>query len=122
MPPYVVFIALLSAWASKYEAITKQQRTVYGADQIMTKAELVKAMHAFAICNGDSSKGGSVDLKVFSNVTDIPSGYKADFRWAISAGLITDNGDGILAPNSPITRVEMTVLLLHLVQYVESIA
>ena len=111
-----------AAWASKYEAITKQQRTVYGADQIMTKAELVKAMHAFAICNGDSSKGGSVDLKVFSDVKDIPNGYKADIRWAISAGLITDNGDGILAPNSPITRVEMAVMLLHLVQYVEGIA
>lgn len=110
--------AQIAAWAVQIGAVAKEQSKVFGADQTMTKQEVVKAMHAYASSHKDQSKGKAAELKAFSDYKEIGREYKSDYAWALNAGLLEGN---TLDPNSAVTRAEMVNMLLSLIHYMEGL-
>ncbi|MEK0313441.1 bifunctional 2',3'-cyclic-nucleotide 2'-phosphodiesterase/3'-nucleotidase [Cohnella sp. 56] len=103
-----------SFWAKDVIAELAARQLVDGTDAAnfapqkqITRAEFAKLLvREFAL----TAKGGGIS---FSDV-QAGSWYESDVAIAASNGLVTGKGNGSFAPNAPITREEMAVMLARI--------
>lgn len=85
--------------------------TTFSPNTNMTRAQFVQV---FAnISNVDTS-----NKNVSSSFSDVPSGkwYTAAVKWAAENGVVNGMGDGKFAPEQPVTREQMCVMLVNYVE------
>lgn len=85
--------------------------TTFSPETNMTRAQFVQV---FAnISNVDTT-----NKNVKTSFTDVPSGkwYTAAVKWAAENGVVNGMGDGTFAPEKPVTREQMCVMLVNYVE------
>lgn len=85
--------------------------TTFSPNTNMTRAQFVQV---FAnISNVDTS-----NKNVSSSFSDVPSGkwYSAAVKWAAENGVVNGIGNGKFAPEDPVTREQMCVMLVNYVE------
>lgn len=82
----------------------------FAPDQPMTRAELVTILYRL---EGEPT---ATNVHDFTDVAYHDWFYK-QIQWAAQEGLVNGMGDGSFAPNKPVTRAEMTTILLRYHKY-----
>lgn len=78
----------------------------------MTRAMMVTVLGRVAQIDPDDYSGGS-------GFTDVEPGswYEPYVAWAVESGITLGVGEGLFAPNDPVTRAQMALFLMRLLEY-----
>ena len=78
----------------------------------MTRAMMVTVLGRVAQIDPDDYSGGS-------GFTDVEPGswYEPYVAWAVESGITLGVGEGLFAPNDPVTRAQMALFLMRLLDY-----
>lgn len=89
--------------------------TEFQPNGTMTRGMLVTVLGKAASGNGKVDLKETIDPKNVVEFTDVKKGaWYADYvEWAAAAGIVSGTGDGSFAPNRPVTREELAVILDH---------
>lgn len=84
--------------------------TTFSPNMTMTRAMFVTVLSRMD--NADVDNGISV-------FTDVPAGmwYTGAVNWAVSNNIVVGNGNNMFAPEQPITREQMCVIMARFVDY-----
>lgn len=82
----------------------------FGANDYVTREQLVTFLYRYANAMGYSTQGG-VDLSAFSDGTSVSDYASEAMRWAVGNGLIIGTDRGTLAPGNSATRAQAVCIL-----------
>lgn len=107
-----------NAWYKDYVVYSVQNKifsgtsaTAFSPDMTMTRAQLVQVLANISGVNTD-------DTNVEAGFSDVKAGswYAPAVKWAAENGVVNGIGDGKFAPNAPVTREQMCVMLVNYVE------
>ncbi|MDD3164816.1 MAG: S-layer homology domain-containing protein [Oscillospiraceae bacterium] len=93
-----------AVWAAQNALMTGFPDGTFAPDQSMSRAMAATILQR--LC-GAATTAGSADF------SDVPAGawYESAVAWASGKGIVTGMGDGRFAPNAPISRAQLCVML-----------
>ncbi len=88
--------------------------STFEPDGGMTRAMMVTVLGRVALIDEDDYSGAS-------GFTDVERGswYEPYVSWAVESGITLGVGEGLFAPNDPVTRAQMALFLYRLLQYLD---
>ena len=88
--------------------------STFDPDGGMTRAMMVTVLGRVALIDEDDYSGAS-------GFTDVERGswYEPYVSWAVESGITLGVGEGLFAPNDPVTRAQMALFLYRLLQYLD---
>ena len=96
-------------WA-KENAITEGYGGTFGANDPVTREQMVVMIRSFAEMTG-TYDGNSSDLRYFKDYMKIDDWAKEALGWAVCHSLISGTSPGILSPQGISTRAQAAVVL-----------
>ncbi len=101
------FVAMLA----KIDSGINAQSTVEGSEAVIYEGG--SSGSGSEAVTGEGAGSGSETVALPQSFTDVPEGewFKDYVYWAYGKGIVSGMGDGTFAPNSPITREQMAVML-----------
>ena len=93
---------------------------IFGPADILTREQLVVIVYNYAKLLGLDSIVSDVpagDLSGFADAASVSSWAVDAVQWAVAAGILTDNGSGILDPTGNAARVEIAVMIHNFMNF-----
>lgn len=103
------------AWASENGIVSGSGNNEFTPNREITREETAVILYKFAKAQG-LSLSASGDLSTFADGNEISTWAGEAMRWAISTGLISGKGNGILDPKGNATRAENAVILQRFIK------
>lgn len=104
-------------WFYKAVAYVYEQKLMSGVSEteFAPQTSLTRAMLAQVLYNMENQP----EVTTTGAFTDVPDHqwYANAVNWAASENIVAGMGDGIFAPNSPVTREQMAAILYRYAQY-----
>lgn len=103
-------------WACGSGLIPDEGATSLGANEIMSREEMVILLYDYAVLYGiNPTAGESTNILSYTDVFDIAQdqGYAA-FQWACGAGIIAGTSASTIDPAGSMTRAQLATVLMNL--------
>ena len=98
------------AWAAWNGVVSGYSASVFGPNDAITREQLAAILYRYARFR-ELDVSATSDLGGFSDAGRISAYARTAMRWANGAGLITGQGNGILAPQGQATRAQVAAML-----------
>lgn len=103
--PFTDCDALAVAWAYQTGVVSGRGNGKFDPDAAITRQEAAVMLYRYARNAGMDLTLGN-DLAAFTDSDSAASWARKELQWAVDAGLMGGEGDGMLAPRSIITRTQ----------------
>ena len=107
-------------WAQQMGVMQGYGDGIFGPADILTREQLVVIVYNYAKLLGLDSIVSDVpagDLSGFADAASVSSWAVEAVQWAVAAGILTDNGSGILDPTGNAARVEIAVMIHNFMNF-----
>ena len=94
------------AWASANGVVAGYPNGTFGPNDPITREQFIVILYNYAQAKGYSTSARK-NLSGYSDAYQVSSYADAAMRWAVAEGLISEVGNGVLAPQSPATRAQV---------------
>ncbi|MDR0405612.1 MAG: S-layer homology domain-containing protein [Clostridiales bacterium] len=107
------------AWASENGLVNGYGGGLFGAEDDITREQLVVILYNYARRNG-GDVSASADLSAFSDAGEVSEWAATAVRWAVASSLIQGRGEDTLAPSGTAERAEAAALLMRFIGGMDS--
>ncbi|HIX93632.1 MAG TPA: S-layer homology domain-containing protein [Firmicutes bacterium] len=107
-------------WAQQMGVMQGYGDGIFGPADILTREQLVVIVYNYAKLLGLDSIVSDVpagDLSGFADAASVSSWAVDAVQWAVTAGILTDNGSGLLDPTGNAARVEIAVMIHNFMNF-----
>ena len=107
-------------WAQQMGVMQGYGDGIFGPADILTREQLVVIVYNYAKLLGLDNIVSDVpagDLSGFADAASVSSWAVDAVQWAVAAGILTDNGSGILDPTGNAARVEIAVMIHNFMNF-----
>ena len=102
-------------WAAENKIVTGYDDGSFKPDNNITREQLALILYRYTKFAGYDI-GSYEDIDEFSDVDSISSFAAESMKWAVSEGLITGKGNGILDPKGEASRAEVATILMRFIE------
>lgn len=106
------------SWASENGIVSGSGNNEFAPNREITREETAVILYKFAKSQGIDVSASS-DLSTFADDNEISDWAGEAMHWAISTGLISGKGNGIIDPKGKATRAENAVILQRFINHAE---
>lgn len=103
-------------WVVKNGGIREEWKTHFSPDTPITREEMILAVYRIA---GWTSKEYAEDLSQFPDADQISPDCLIAMQWAVANGIIVGTDQGLLNPQSTLTRAELATMIIHMIHQME---
>ena len=102
-------------WAAESKIVDGYSEGLYGPDMTITREQMIVMMYRYANYK-KYEISGSKELSRFTDANKV-SGYALEaMKWAVGNGIIDGKYEGIIEPQSSITRAECATILMRFME------
>lgn len=102
-------------WASANGIVNGVGDRAFAPDRAVTRAEMVTMLSRFMTTCGFAA-AQSKGLEDYPDRGSVPDWAQAAFRWAVAAGVISGDEDGLLVPQNNATRAQVATVFERLIR------
>ena len=88
-------------------------QTEFGPEDPITRAQMAAILYRYAQFKGYDITAGGMALREFSDYASISGWALTAMDWAVSAGVLSGKGNGVLDPTGNTTRSEVAQILMN---------
>jgi len=107
------------SWAEEHKIVEGYGNGMFGPKDTITREQMAAIMYRYSNYKGYDTTQGGMAVREFSDYGNISDWALQSVTWAVNAGLISGEGNGLLAPRDYATRAQVASILMH---YCENIA
>ena len=100
-------------WARLNGVTSGTSDTTFSPAGVLTREQAVTLFYNYAKAQGYDTTQGGMAAQEYPDYAAVSDWAGPAVTWAVNAGLITGTGEGILAPQAPVTRAELATLLVR---------
>ena len=101
-------------WAADAEIVQGYGPDRFGPENPVTREQLAQMLYRYAAHRGDDLTADSSALAAFTDRVSVSDWAEQAMAWAVSQGLISGKGNGILDPDGTATRAEVAAIFMRL--------
>lgn len=101
-------------WAADAEIVQGYGPDRFGPENPVTREQLAQMLYRYAAHRGDDLTADSNALAAFTDRASVSDWAEQAMAWAVSQGLISGKGNGILDPDGTATRAEVAAIFMRL--------
>ena len=99
-------------WAAEHEIVGGYGNGQFGPTDSITREQFAVILYNYAVYTGVDTTASS-DLSSFTDAEFTSAWAKEAVSWAVSVGLLSGKGNGILDPTGTATRAEVAQMLMN---------
>lgn len=113
------YYAKAVTWAAKNKLVSGYGAGKFGPDDPITREQMAAILYRYAAFKGCNTDNFG-NLFVFNDKSEISEYALKPLAWAVSEGLVTGKGDGILDPKGKAVRAEIAAILMRFCSNLEN--
>ncbi len=100
-------------WAAETGITLGSDDGTFAPNDSITREQLAAMLYRYADYSGMDISGADADTDVFTDWSTVSDWAQTPVIWAVSCGLISGYGDGVLAPADTATRAQLATILMN---------
>ncbi len=101
-----------AVWAAENDILPGLEDGTFAPDTVISRQQTAVSLYQYAKYKG-LDVSASRDFVGFHDATAVSGWAVEAMQWALAAGILSGNGDGMLAPQDSLTRAQMAAVLYN---------
>ena len=103
-------------WASDNKVVQGYGEGIFGADDVLTREQMVVIFYNYAKLMGQETPTEGMAIDEFEDKDQVAEWALEAMRWAIGAGIISGDEDGLIAPKESGNRAQTATILMRFIE------
>ena len=103
-------------WATDNKVVQGYGEGIFGADDVLTREQMVVIFYNYAKLMGQETPTEGMAIDEFEDKDQVAEWALEAMRWAIGAGIISGDEDGLIAPKESGYRAQTATFLMRFIE------
>ena len=103
-------------WATDNKVVQGYGEGIFGADDVLTREQMVVIFYNYAKLMGQETPTEGMAIDEFEDKDQVAEWALEAMRWAIGAGIISGDEDGLIAPKESGNRAQTATILMRFIE------